>query len=282
MIYNELKQHGTIDFPIELYHIEKEHPKFEMASHWHSQIEIIKVLRGTLNTKLYNNEYIAKKNDVIFVNPETVHGATPSDDCIYECIVVHLDMLSVDDNSCRFFIDNLLNREFIIEEFIESQKNEFHLAVDTLFNCMNYKSSGYKFKVIGALYHLLGVIIDNHMYNSITGDTNIPSSKNIPKLKNVLSFIRHNYDKPITLKEMANCAGMSPKYFCYFFREMTRKTPIEYLNAYRLEKASRKLLNSDMSVTDIAYSCGFNDLSYFIKTFKATKGITPAKFRKIN
>ena len=61
---------------------------------------------------------------------------------------------------------------------------------------------------------------------------------------------------------------------------MTKSTPIEYLNTYRVERAARKLLNSDTSVTDISYMCGFNDLSYFIKTFKAIKGVTPAKFRK--
>ena len=55
---------------------------------------------------------------------------------------------------------------------------------------------------------------------------------------------------------------------------------MEYLTLYRIEKASRKLINTDSSVTSIAFSCGFNDLSYFIKTFKKVKGITPAKFRK--
>ena len=61
---------------------------------------------------------------------------------------------------------------------------------------------------------------------------------------------------------------------------MTSKKPMEYLNSYRVEKAAAKLLTSDASITDIAYSCGFNDLSYFIKTFKSLKGVTPARFRK--
>ena len=67
---------------------------------------------------------------------------------------------------------------------------------------------------------------------------------------------------------------------CKFFKNMTRKTPVDYLVAYRVEKASRKLLSTDMSVTDIAFAAGFNDLSYFIKTFKKLKGKTPADFRK--
>lgn len=281
MSYNELKQHGTLDFPIELYQIDKNHPKYEMASHWHSEIEIIRIVEGQLNIKLYNNEYLANKNDVIFVNSETVHGAYPIEGCKYECIVLHMDMLSVEDNGCRFFIESILNHEFSVNEFNRYQANDFHRAIDNLFVAMKHHSSGYKFMVIGALYQLLGIIVDNHMYSSTTGATTLSGDKNVPKLKNVLTFIRKNYDKPITLDDMANSAGMSNKYFCYFFREMTRKTPVEYLNNYRIERASRKLLNSDTSVTEIAYSCGFNDLSYFIKTFKTIKGITPAKFRKM-
>lgn len=49
MSYNELKQHGTEDFPIELYHIEKEHARYEMSAHWHSEIELIRVLSGVLH-----------------------------------------------------------------------------------------------------------------------------------------------------------------------------------------------------------------------------------------
>lgn len=280
MIYNELKQHGTLDFPIELYHIEKNHPKYEMAAHWHSHLEIIRVIDGELNVRLYNKEYKATKGDVLIVNPETVHSATPCD-CIYECIVMHLEMLSVTDISCRHFIEGLLNQEYKINEFLPYTNDEIHKFVNDIFVAMNNHVPGYKFTVIGAIYNMLGSIINQHTYTSDT-NTQLPQDKNVPKLKNVLSFIRNNFEKPITLHDMAQCASMSPKYFCAFFKNMTKKSPVEYLNSYRVERAARKLLNSDLSVTDIAYSCGFNDLSYFIKTFKAEKGVTPAKFRTLN
>jgi len=80
---------------------------------------------------------------------------------------------------------------------------------------------------------------------------------------------------------MAQKANMSQKYFCSFFKEMTSKTPMEYLILYRIECSARKLKSTDMSVTDVALSCGFNDLSYFIKTFKKIKGCTPAKFKNV-
>ncbi len=280
MIYNELQQRGTVDFPIELYQIDKSHTKYEMASHWHTELEIIKIYSGELDLRLSNNRYIAKSGDIVFVNPEIVHGATPKSDCVYECIVLHLDMLSIKDMGCHFFVDSLVNHEYIIKEFIPYSTDEIHCATARLFDAMHCKSSGYKFSVIGALYQLFGVIIDNHLYSASSGETTLTATKNISKLKTVLSFIRENFHSQISLDDMATHAGMSTKYFCSQFREMTTKTPIEYLNAYRIEKASRKLLNTDMSVTEIAYSCGFNDLSYFIKTFKSVKGTTPAKFRK--
>lgn len=279
MSYNELKQRGTEDFPIELYHIDNTSTRYEMSSHWHSEIEIIRIIEGTLDIRLNNNSYRAKKGDIIFVNSETVHGGVPHE-CVYECLDFHLDFLPALDNGTKYFFDSLLNHEYLINEFFPNDKSSFHKAVDDVFEAMHHKSSGYKFKVVGALYKLLGVLIDNHLYMPSGAALSIGGEKNVPKLKNVLSFIRDNYDTQITLGDMAKSAGMSPKYFCYFFRDMTTKTPVEYLNAYRIEKASRKLINSGASVTDIAYSCGFNDLSYFIKTFKAIKGITPATFRK--
>ena len=279
MSYNELKQRGTVDFPIELHYIDKNHTRYEMTSHWHSELEIIRILDGELSVKINNRSYTAKKGDIIFINSEALHGAIPNS-CIYECIVFHVDFLYAGDYSCRFFVENLLNHEYIINEFNPNSSSAFNEAANNIFNAMNNKSSGYKFSVIGALYNLFGVIIDNHLYSTASGSL-ISNDKNVPKLKNVLSYMRNNYDKQISLNDMAIAAGMSPKYFCYFFRDMTGKTPVEYLNGYRIEKASKKLLNTDLSITDIAYLCGFNDLSYFIKTFKSIKNITPTKFRKI-
>ena len=98
------------------------------------------------------------------------------------------------------------------------------------------------------------------------------------QLKNVLDFIDNNYALPITLEQLSAAASMSPKYFCRFFYQMTHRTPIDYLNYQRIEHACYELATSENSVTDVAFNCGFNDLSYFIKTFKRYKGKTPGKY----
>ena len=127
---------------------------------------------------------------------------------------------------------------------------------------------------------MFGVILEKEYYSKNLSIKSVHNEKNVVTLKKALAYIRNSYDTPITLMDIANSAGISPKYLCTFFKEMTGKTPFEYLNAYRIERAARKLINTDLPVTQIAYMCGFNDLSYFIKTFKQIKGVTPKNFRK--
>ena len=63
-----------------------------------------------------------------------------------------------------------------------------------------------------------------------------------------------------------------------FFKELVGKTPIDYLNFYRIERACEMLISGEKNITETAFECGFNDISYFIKTFKKYKGIPPKQY----
>jgi len=279
MAYNELEKRGTDDFPVEFFHIDKNHPRYHMSAHWHGETEIIRVLDGRLDIKLDKRAYSAYKGDVLFVNPETIHQATPHN-CIYECVVFHIEFLQMCTYSCSFFIDSILKCDCLINEYFACDDSELSLAANEIFDSLLKKSSGYKFRSISSFYKFFGIVVDRHTYIHKLSDGEKTNSKSIPKLKNILAFIRENYDRQITLNDIASSAEMSVKYLGAFFKSMTGKTPIDYLNEYRIEKAAQKLLGTDVKVTDIAYDCGFNDLSYFIKTFKKIKHLPPGKFRK--
>jgi len=280
MAYNELEQRGTSDFPVAFFYIEDTHPRYTMRAHWHTEMELIRILKGEFEIVINNRSYKAKKGDVIFINPETVHLGTPMG-CIYECIVFHSNFLYNETDACKDFIECIANGDYAVTEFHNSQNNEFVNCANELFEAFSEKTAGYKFRVIACFYKLFGEIADKHLYSAKETGKEILYDKNILKIKNILQYIRENFDKPISLEDMAMKAEMSVKYFGTYFKNMTGKTPFDYLNEYRIEKAARKLLNTDMSVTDIAYSCGFNDLSYFIKTFKKINKLSPGKYRKI-
>jgi AraC-like DNA-binding protein len=136
-----------------------------------------------------------------------------------------------------------------------------------------------KFLVVSAFYQFFASVYEENLYALNIGNHALNNDKSILMLKTILAFLRENYDKPLSLEAISCTIQKSPKYVGGFFKRMTGKTPMEYLNEYRIEKAARKLRLTDMSVTEIAYSSGFSDLSYFIKTFKKIKGISPGKYR---
>lgn len=264
---------------MEFYHIDKKHPKYEMAYHWHGEIELIRILDGELRLTLDNKEYFTKAGDFVFVNSETVHGAIPYE-CVYECVVFNAAYLSVGEDECAAFMENILNHTLYVNELHHADETELCGVAEKLFDALRTRGKGYTLKVTGCLYELLGIIMAHEEYSNNLSIKSVHNEKNVVTLKKALAYIRNSYDQQITLKNIADSAGISPKYLCTFFKEMTGKSPFEYLNAYRIERAARKLISTDLPVTQIAYMCGFNDLSYFIKTFKKIKGVTPKNFGK--
>ncbi len=278
--YNEGKIRGTFDFPIEFYHIDNQHPQYAMPYHWHVEYEIIRILEGKFKISLDENEFCTEKGDIVFINSGTLHAGIP-ENCLYECIVFDMNMLVKKDNVCQKYIQDIMNHVINIKEFFPKDSSEFHRTVWQLFDAMERKNYAYQLIIQGCLYQLLGIILENGDYE--TDSLKTPQNhRRILQLKQVLELIENSYSSVITLEQLSRAAGMSPKYFCRFFQEMTHKSPIDYLNYYRVERACYQLLNTDASITDIAYNVGFNDLSYFIKAFKKYKGITPAKYRKLN
>ena len=275
MSFNEIKQHGTEDFPFELYKVDKSHPKYKMAFHWHTSVELIRIRKGSLTVTLNERSFEAKENDLIFVNSEVIHGAIPHD-CEYRCLVFNPAFLKTGNDSCDLFLDNLLSQYFYLPDRIED--DEVKKIADYILDEMDERKEGFNFKVIGLSSYLFGLIQEKNLYRREYNDGK--DTQKIYKLKKVLKFIRENFAREITLDDMAREANLSIKYFCSFFKNMTGTTPVKYLLTYRVERAARKLLGTEENITQIAYDCGFNDLSYFIKTFKEIKRVTPKNYRK--
>ena len=148
-----------------------------------------------------------------------------------------------------------------------------------LLDAMHFRQPGYEFLAQGLLFQMIGLILQHHLY-SHTEEPGRKTTEQLLSLKNAMAFIQENYSQKITLAQLAKAAGMSPKYFCSFFYDMTQKTPVEYLNFYRIECACEQLLSTEDTVTEIAFSCGFNDVSYFTKTFRKYTDTTPLLYRR--
>ena len=101
------------------------------------------------------------------------------------------------------------------------------------------------------------------------------------RLNKVIEFTFKEFQRPITLKEVAGLANLTPEAFCKYFKTRTRKTYISFLNEIRVNHACR-LLTEDKSISAICYDCGFMNLSNFNRIFKKIKHVSPGEWRKIN
>ena len=99
-------------------------------------------------------------------------------------------------------------------------------------------------------------------------------------MKEMLAFIHNSYKNSIKIDELAFQAGISRTECFRCFKRYTGKTPIEYLNDYRLSQAANMLVTTELSAVEIGLACGFESQSYFGKLFKENYGVTPLRFRK--
>ncbi len=103
---------------------------------------------------------------------------------------------------------------------------------------------------------------------------------NTNRLAHVAKYIQDRLHEQMTVRELADQACMSEPNFFRCFKQQFGLTPIEYINNQRIQQAMRLLKTSNQCLADVCFVCGFNNVTYFLKLFKKTTGITPAQFRK--
>ncbi len=101
------------------------------------------------------------------------------------------------------------------------------------------------------------------------------------RITDTLEYIAKHYDQKLSLSEIASQYHMSPSAFCNYFRRKTGKTLVSYINEFRVAQACKLLLNSDKNVSEIAFECGFNNLSNFNRIFKTIIRKSPSDYRSL-
>ena len=274
--YNEQIQHRTGDFPLAWYPVDVHHERYLMPMHWHRETELIRVRSGRLSLYIDDREAVAEPGDLMLIAGGVVHGGDP-EDCVYECAVFDAALLLGPD-ACARRLKGVLNHSIFLKRAVIEADEGLSRATDALFGRCRAGVDDNVLEITGSLYALFGALVRCRELAVL--DT--PSSRfgqKAEQLKPALEYIETHYGQGITLEELARLTGMSPKYFCRFFKTIVHRSPIDYVNYYRVECASHFLTSGDMTVAEIAQHCGYNDSSFFIKQFRKYKGTTPKQYR---
>lgn len=236
---------------------------------------------------------------IFFINPRELHSISVEKDgeCMEDAVVFHMDILnfasSMDQVQTRL-LQPIQNGRLLFPRCIETESPAFKTVRDAFLNIQNaFGRSGTgegicdgqavteditcQLAVKASLLRILTVLSANRMFT----ETSRNNDRRIETIKKAIGYIQDNYKEKIYIRDLADLIGMNEQYFCRFFKRSIGKTPIDYINDYRLNKVIRLLETGDAQITEICLECGFNNMGNFQRLFKRKTGITPLQYRKL-
>lgn len=242
--------------------------------HWHNNLEFDLVLEGMIVGKINGVEVKIPKDQFFFVNNGDLHETDAEDKDHMKAVTILLsyqllkEYCSDVDRYYFDFKDKTDAREAVKELILEcaqvySEKREFYeLKLSVLLR-----------KICLVLLEECKILRKEERYDTY-------EQKSIANVKMAIEYLESNYENEISLNNVAAELCMTPNYFSRFFRKATGETFYDYLINIRLYYAHKELMNTDASITEIAYNNGFPNVKSFIEKFKRVYRTTPAKFRK--
>ena len=271
--------------PNDCFMIFSRHKKqFDFPLHTHNEIELNLVINGKGSQRIIGN-HIGTIDDIelVMVGSDVTHGwftdQCKSEDIHEVTIQFHADLFDEKflkrnqmANIRKMFEDAkrgiLFSREITekvaprIEALYDNDNGGFHSVLDLL-----------------AIIYDLSMAEDIKLLSDPTFDQKQMRS-NSRRIESVFEYMNKNFNKQITLSEVAQIANMSEVSFSRFIKKHTGFNFVETLNEIRLGHVSRMLIDTNLTISEVAFCCGFNNMANFNRIFKRKKGVTPNKFRK--
>ncbi len=277
--------HGSLMYPVSIYEMGNLHDDIILECHWHEEPEFIIVTEGKALFQVGAVSCVVNAGEAIFVNSGEIHTAYQIDDsvCSFAAIVFGMSLLdsSSYDTIQASYLDPLLSRDthalLHIDGAAHWQQDMLRLLQQIVHVNLN-RPVAYELTTKAYLCLIISMMYE-HMDHQREPAPAIAYDR-IERLKTVLGHIHEHYGQPLRLRELAEQVNMSEGHFCRFFKSMTQKSPIDYINRYRTQQACRLLKSSDRKIVDISLEVGFDSLSYFISVFKQHHGCTPSQYRK--
>lgn len=285
ILLHETKIHGTLDFPYIVYHGKIPDFIHSFPLHWHDEAELIYIADGQAKITVWTTSYHVHKGDLIIIMPHTIHSIEQiaSNNTEYFNILFLFSILGDDskDPCYEKYVKPFMTHEKTINCY-EKHGSELNTILKPyILSLIKNRRNSYtthQFLVKSNLFMIMHYL---NQYCVTSNENELSLQVTYDRLKRVLYHIQNSYAQNITIKEAAALCGFSESHFMKLFRELTDMSFTAYLVNYRLELAAKQLIETDQRIIDIAANCGFNNHSYFTRSFSKKYGLTPMEYRKI-
>lgn len=279
----ELKQHGNEQFPFLVsYQKLSEYESGSFMWHWHPEIEITYVQKGTMCYKVNHMVYHLKEGDIVFNNSGALHSGTMENqkDCAYIPV-------TFDSRLIYGFFQSTVNSKYVdpvIQDSMlpaicidqsEPWHKPFREYLLRIIDLDEKKPDFYELDITICLQSMWRLLLEHITYELQASREN---SLEYDRIKKILSYIEENYQNKITLNDIAGHIHLCESECTRLFKRHMNTTLFAFLQEYRIER-SLEFLQDDQPVSAVADKAGFSDPNYYSKVFAKIKGCSPREYR---
>ncbi len=237
------------------------------APHWHEHLELLYFVYGKCRVNCGAASVEVKEGDLLIINRNELHGIDEKKEVKYYCVIINPSFFADVDFEHVFLKTHIENDAYVKESF------------DKLISEYETKGEGSDMRVKSAVYALMSYLLVNYKLERLSERNYDVKMTGMIRLNSVLSYISKHYRERISTAELAGMCYLSECYFCRFFKNATGYSVVDYINRFRIERASVLLRNTPASITEIAVSVGFGDVNFFSRMFKKYKKKSPSEYR---
>ncbi len=278
----ELIAHGTAQFPCAGYDSVYQQEKEESITwHWHEEIEMIRILKGSLDLKVPSASFCLKEGDCAVINSNILHSGTPIGACALNSLVFSPRLVTGTPDSAFAvkYMEPLIScPSFSCCFFPKETAREVCGFFDAAFAALAEESFGYEFIIRENLSRIC-----LQLFHRFEGQMDLSGSgehTDSQRIRVMLAYIHQHFSETITLADIARSADIGERECLRCFQKTIQTSPIQYLLKYRIMQGAQLLVSMPAKgVSEIAFLCGFDSPSNFAKMFKRFYHCTPREYR---
>lgn len=278
-------EHPNVPMHIRTAYLSRYQSKYQSMNapcHWHEDIEWVYIWEGTMPYYINGKRLVLKEKDSLMVNARQMHygSAFQKQECKFSFIVFHPSLFCNNQPLLEKYVTPVLQNcslEFLHLHYNHASGQQAADLLTKMFCLKEQAAEGYELEIISLMQILWIRLWQNMEFKCGVETQEMPDD--VKAQKEMLSFLYQHYNEKISLDDIAASAHISRSKCCRIFRRYLQQSPIELLNSYRLKASCNMLARTNKTITEIAFACGFNNLSYFSKYFYRNYGCTPREYR---
>lgn len=252
---------------------------WERVPHFHEDIEMCTVTSGKMAYSVNGKTIMLEEGDTIFINSNQIHYSMAIEEqtARYVIFIAHPGILNssvvVEMQALRPIIDNK-DLPYLRFRDIDEMTDKMYSLMHSLLAIRHCP-----FEITKQFFQIWDLIIKRSEIIGILGPEEVSDSR-MQTFKNMMHFISNNFQRTLTLEEIASSANISKSLCNLLFKQYVGESPISYLMHFRARKMAEYLRSSNLSMSEICSLSGFSGVSYMSETFKKFFGVSPREYRK--